>query len=85
MAAAQRGRFGLPSSLQLAQLAVPTLVVNGSEDLLVGDPASVANEIPGAELVIVPGDHLSAVVKPQFAGAVARFLESLADRGVQRR
>jgi pimeloyl-ACP methyl ester carboxylesterase len=75
LAAVQRARTPIPSEELLASIEVPTLVVNGTADTLIGDPASVAEAIPGAELVMVPGDHLSAVTKPEFAKAVVNFLD----------
>lgn len=74
LAAIQRSGAGAPEVSVLGAIAVPTLVVNGDRDTLVGDPASWAEAIPGARLVVVPGDHLSAVMRPQFRRAVLDFL-----------
>ena len=73
LAAIQRAR-ALEGAPDLGLLAVPVLVVVGEEDTLVGDAAAVAAAVPDGRLVRVPGDHLSAVVQPAFAAAVARFL-----------
>ena len=46
----------------LARIRTPVLVVVGGDDTLVGDPRVLADAIPGARLVVVPGrDHLTAV------------------------
>jgi hypothetical protein len=46
----------------------------GDRDTLIGDAELVARALPDGRLVVVPGDHLSAVVSPDFADAVMRFL-----------
>lgn len=74
LAAIQRGRTGLPGLGVLGSIRVPTLVVNGERDTLVGRLGSLAEAIPGARLELVPGNHLSAVVAPQFREAIVRFL-----------
>lgn len=77
LAAIERSGAGAPDMSRLRGINVPTLVVNGDRDTLVGDPASYAEAIPGARLVVVPGDHLSAVMRPQFSRAVVDFLKEL--------
>lgn len=74
LAAVQRARYSLPNLDLLSTIKVPTLVVNGKSDVLVGNPASLSEVIPGAELELVPGNHLSAVVTPQFREAIVAFL-----------
>jgi pimeloyl-ACP methyl ester carboxylesterase len=63
----------------LAGIAVPTLVVVGSEDALTPPDRSEAlvAAIPDAELLVIPGaGHLSALERPEaFAAAVNGFLE----------
>lgn len=56
------------------RITVPTLVIAGENDDLVGAPQPLADAIPGARCVVVPGDHLSAVVEPAFAAAIVAFL-----------
>ncbi|GAB3747186.1 alpha/beta fold hydrolase [Spirosoma pomorum] len=60
---------------ELARVHVPVLVLNGQED--VDNPKSeiLVNAIPGAKLVIVPGDHNGAMHRPEFAKAVVEFLK----------
>lgn len=74
LAAIQRSRSGPPSVDVPGSIKVPTLVVNGDRDTLVGRLDSLSEAIPGAEMELVPGDHLSAVVAPQFREAIVRFL-----------
>jgi pimeloyl-ACP methyl ester carboxylesterase len=77
LAAIQRATREPPSLATIGSIDVPTLVVNGSRDTLIGPLAAVAEAIPGARLVLVPGDHISAVVKPEFRQAIVEFLASL--------
>lgn len=58
-------------------IAVPTLVLTGDADDLVGSPQELAAKIPGAEVRIVHGDHLSAVGDPVFRQAIADFVGSV--------
>jgi 3-oxoadipate enol-lactonase len=64
---------------ELRTLRVPTLVITGSQDILtpVGDAEELAEVIPGAELVIVPGGAHAVMVDkaPAFNDAVLSFLE----------
>jgi 3-oxoadipate enol-lactonase len=62
----------------LAHITAPTLVIVGSEDALtpVAFSETLAEGIPGAELVVIEGaGHLSALERPEeFAAAVGPFL-----------
>lgn len=68
-----------------AQLATPlevvrsldtrTLVVCGREDQDNGSAAELAQELPNAALVEIPGNHLSAVTKSDFGTAIAAWLQ----------
>jgi pimeloyl-ACP methyl ester carboxylesterase len=60
----------------LANVKVPVLVLIGEGDTLVGKGDALAARIPGAKLVYVPGDHLTAV-GPKLAAAAVEFLESV--------
>jgi hypothetical protein len=57
-------------------ITLPTLVVNGEGDTLVGDPASLASLIEGAQSLVVPGDHLSASTKREFRDALVTWATS---------
>lgn len=74
LAALQRAHLGPPEVGDLARMAIPTLVVIGASDTMVGKPDSLVRAIPGARLALVPGDHLSAPVKPEFSRAIVEFL-----------
>jgi pimeloyl-ACP methyl ester carboxylesterase len=73
LAALQRARR-VDGHLDLERITVPVLVVVGEGDTLVGDAAAVVAALPDGRLETVPGDHLSAVTKPEFSAAVLRFL-----------
>ena len=59
------------------QIRVPTLVLVGDKDVLVGSPHELAARIPGASVAIVSGDHLSAVSDPKFRESIVTFLEAV--------
>jgi pimeloyl-ACP methyl ester carboxylesterase len=59
----------------LATITVPTLVAVGTEDVIGGSGAGLANLIPGAQLLDIPGrDHMRAVGDPRFKQGVLDFL-----------
>jgi pimeloyl-ACP methyl ester carboxylesterase len=58
----------------LEQIRVPTLVLVGANDTLAGPPDELAARIPNAVARTVPGDHLTAVVQPEFTAAIIEFL-----------
>lgn len=60
--------------IDLGAISVPTLVLAGATDPLARDPDALAAAIPGAELEVVPGDHLRAVGSPEFKKALIAFL-----------
>ncbi|QTH20588.1 alpha/beta fold hydrolase [Rhizorhabdus wittichii] len=55
----------------LADLAMPILVLTGSEDNDNGSARALAAALPNAGFVEVPGNHMSAVTLPQFGDAIA--------------
>jgi pimeloyl-ACP methyl ester carboxylesterase len=59
---------------RIGEIKVPTLVLVGDRDTLVGPPGPLVDAIPNARLVVVSGDHLSAVADPAFAAAIVQFL-----------
>ncbi|MFJ8857398.1 alpha/beta fold hydrolase [Streptomyces sp. NPDC102451] len=61
-------------ALPLDRITVPTLVLTGAGDPLATRPEVLASAIAGAELTVLPGDHLTAVRDPGFAEAIAAFL-----------
>ncbi len=73
LAALQRAR-NVEGHVALDRITVPVLVVVGDRDTLVGDAAALAAAILQGRLVVVPGDHVAAVTRPEFTAAVVRFL-----------
>jgi 3-oxoadipate enol-lactonase len=78
-AAAQRARADRPDRrADLSAVAVPTVVVVGSEDDLtpIADAQALADGVPGAELVVVDGAaHLPNLERPDaFNAALERLL-----------
>ncbi len=61
----------------LTALQVPTLVIAGTRDMIkTSHTRQIAKSIPGAELVLLQGDHFIANKKPgSFNAAVQRFLQ----------
>jgi pimeloyl-ACP methyl ester carboxylesterase len=75
---AQRAMAARPDSTgALAEFHAPTLVLHGAEDAIVteDDARSMAEALPNAELIMIPGaGHLTAVEQPQlFNDAVTEF------------
>jgi pimeloyl-ACP methyl ester carboxylesterase len=62
------------SEFPLYRITAPTLVIDGTEDMLAARPELLAAAIPNARLLLIAGDHLSAVTNPQFAEAIVEFL-----------
>ena len=60
----------------VASFAQPALVVAGVEDADNGSAPALADALPNARYVEVPGGHMSAVVKPELGQAIADFLAS---------
>jgi pimeloyl-ACP methyl ester carboxylesterase len=72
LAAVQRAAAaGTPGDVR--SIRVPTLCVAGVDDQLAGSPQALADKIPGAVAVVIPGNHLSAVGRP-LAEAIVEFL-----------
>ena len=60
---------------EVRQIAVPTLVVVGSEDEMAGSPDRLAALLPHGEALTVPRrDHMRATGDPQFKAAALAFL-----------
>jgi pimeloyl-ACP methyl ester carboxylesterase len=60
----------------LEAFIMPTLVVCGREDDDNGSAEELANVLPNAGFVEVPGTHMSSVTKPEFGEAIASFLSA---------
>lgn len=59
----------------LARIRVPTLVVIGAEDDDHGSAEELAAVLPDGRYAMVPGNHMSAVTKPELGAVIADFLE----------
>jgi pimeloyl-ACP methyl ester carboxylesterase len=57
----------------LADLDLPILVLTGSEDQDNGSARKLADALPNAGYVEVPGNHMSAVTLPELGDAVAAW------------
>lgn len=56
-------------------IAIRTLVLCGRNDQDNGSAPDLAMELPNAALVEIPGNHMSAVTKPDFGTAIAAWLQ----------
>ena len=75
LAACIRGPREKINAADLATIAVPTLVAVGSEDVIAGSGAGLANLIPGAQFLDIPGrDHMRTVGDTRFKQGVLDFL-----------
>ena len=59
---------------ELANIACPALVVCGDEDRDNGSARELADQLPDATYVEVPGTHMSSVTKPDLGRAMAEWL-----------
>lgn len=59
---------------ELATLAMPTLALMGVEDDDNGSGEALAELLPDGHYVAVPGNHMSAVTKPELGREIADFL-----------
>lgn len=62
------------SEEELRDLAMATLVVSGADDHDNGSPEALAALLPRGRYVEVPGNHMSAVTKPELGRALGDFL-----------
>ena len=78
LAALARHRDEPQTRAIVCRVSVPMLVVAGSRDVLAGDPQILADAIPGARAVTLPGcDHFSAIPHALFKAAVFDFLDGV--------
>jgi pimeloyl-ACP methyl ester carboxylesterase len=59
----------------LARIETPTLVAVAAHDDARSSAAALADALPNVRLVELPGNHMSAVTKPDLGLAIADFLE----------
>ncbi len=62
------------AEVELALVETPTLVVVGGEDAERASAERLAAVLPHAQLAVVPGNHMSAVTKPDLSAVIAGFL-----------
>ncbi|HEY0627005.1 MAG TPA: alpha/beta fold hydrolase [Allosphingosinicella sp.] len=62
------------SEAELRGIAMETMVLMGAEDDDNGSGAALAELLPNGRYVEIPGNHMSAVVKPEFGNGIADFL-----------
>jgi pimeloyl-ACP methyl ester carboxylesterase len=70
------GSFVDSTAEELRRVAMPTLVLSGAEDQDNGPAEELAQLLPQGRFVEVPGNHMSAVTKPELGRAIADFLAS---------
>ena len=76
LAALQRANRGAADEAALRSVQMPVLVVVGDEDDALDGARRLAELVPHASLVTLPGEnHLSAVIAQRYKDAVGRFLE----------
>ena len=68
------GSFVDSSEAELRSITAETLVLSGAEDHDNGSAAAVAELLPNGRYVEVPGNHMSAVTRPELGRAMADFL-----------
>jgi pimeloyl-ACP methyl ester carboxylesterase len=59
------------SEAELRTIEQPTLVLSGTEDQDNGSSEALARLLPNCRYVEVPGNHMSAVTKPELGRALA--------------
>jgi pimeloyl-ACP methyl ester carboxylesterase len=60
----------------LARIAQPTLVLAGDQDHDNGSAAELAQRLPNAQFVEIPGTHMSVVTTAAFGQTIATFLDA---------
>ncbi|MDP2333221.1 MAG: alpha/beta hydrolase [Reyranella sp.] len=76
LAACSRGARTPLTRDSLTAIRRPTLVVAGARDQLAGPPQGLADTIPGAKAVTLPGcDHFSCIGHPLFKASVFDFFD----------
>ena len=61
---------------ELRALDLPVGVICGTEDNDNGSAEDLAASLPSGKMISIPGNHMSAVTKPEFGHAMATFLAS---------
>ena len=58
----------------LRRIEIPTLVLMGGDDRDTGSGEDLAAALPHGKYGVIPGNHMSAVTKPDLGTAIAEFL-----------
>jgi pimeloyl-ACP methyl ester carboxylesterase len=66
--------FVTSTRAEIESIETPTLVLSGVDDQDNGSPAEVSAALQDATWVEIPGNHMSAVLKPELGRAIADFL-----------
>jgi pimeloyl-ACP methyl ester carboxylesterase len=69
------------SKQDLARINIPTLVLMGGDDHDTGSGQDLAAALPQGQYAEMPGNHMSAVTKPELGAAMAEFLGDAGERG----
>jgi hypothetical protein len=70
------GSFVDTSLAEIGAIAQRALVLSGAEDRDNGSSEELAEALPHGRFVEIPGNHMSAVTKPELGSAVADFLSA---------
>ena len=68
------GSFVDSSEAELRAIHIPTLVLQGAEDDDNGSAEDLADLLTDSRFVEIPGNHMSAVTRPDLGRAIADFL-----------
>lgn len=60
--------------VDLDSVRVPVLVLAGHTDSLATEPERLVAALPDARLQLIPGDHLTAVMAPEFSRTLVTFV-----------
>jgi pimeloyl-ACP methyl ester carboxylesterase len=74
LAMAAQARSMHQEKIDLHRITAPSVLVVGADDPLGARPEVLAGAISSCELVVLAGDHLTALVDPGFAPAYVEFL-----------
>jgi pimeloyl-ACP methyl ester carboxylesterase len=68
------GSFVATSREQIESIALPVLVLSGVDDQDNGSAADLAALLQCGELVEIPGNHMTSVLRPELGQSIAAFL-----------
>ncbi|MDQ3139690.1 MAG: alpha/beta hydrolase, partial [Pseudomonadota bacterium] len=70
------GSFVDTSEAELRAVAMPALILSGADDHDNGSAEALAALMPDASFSEIPGNHMSAVTRPELGEAMAEFLRA---------